>query len=338
MGGAPAAGEAPAAEERPYVGILAEYGVSAEPPYLAPPAEQGRSFTVGTGDCDFASLAEALASEEVAAGSILELPDAEYSERELVVAKSLLIRGTGEGYALIKAKEPDEKACGRIMTVMSEVHLTLENAHLKNGRPVDSLRTGGAICNYGRLTVLRCAFSENAANCGGAIHSERGTLIAVDCRFSGNYADGRNKDGRDCGSGGAVKTQDRGTAILIDCVLTGNRARYKGGAVKTSCLSRTVMINCSITDNTCVATGGGIDSGGPLYVENSTITGNSAQGRKRYSTFAGIHAGSGIYSKGNLFLYNSTVTDQDSHYDVVVEAGSELIGSNNSIGNSEYGN
>ena len=210
------------------------------------------------------------------------------------------------------------------------------NIHLKNGQPIDSLRTGGAILNYGRLTLYHCVLSDNTANCGGAIHNEKGTLIALGCRFYCNYADGKNKEDRDCGSGGAVKTQDNGTAILIDCVLKDNRAKYKGGAVKTSCLSRTVIINCRIANNRCVATGGGIDSGGPLHIVHTTIAGNEASGRKRNSSFTGMKAGSGIYSKGDLFLYDSVVTDEDSHYDVVVEPGSIFVNTNNLIGNSEY--
>jgi len=334
----PEQGEEGRVEKPAYAPILEEQGLTAEFPYVPPRVDPSASFTVGSTDRDFRSLAEALASDRVAEGSMLLLTETEYSERELVVSKSVVIKAATHGHTVIKAREEGEKARGRLFTVMPEAHLTLIDVHLKNGAPIDSLRTGGAICNYGALTVLGCAFSANTANCGGAIHSEGGTLTAVGCRFTGNCADGRNKDDRDCGSGGAVKTQDSGTAILIDCVLTENRARYKGGAVKTSCLSRTVVIDCSITNNGCVATGGGIDSGGPLYVERSTITGNEARGRLRHSRYAGMNAGSGIYSKGDLFLYHSLITGEESHYDVVVEPGSNLVSIDTVIGHSAHGN
>ena len=323
-------------EKPPYMAILEEYNLSTAAPFSLPAPGYIGLFTVGNDNCDYKSLSEALASDKVKEGFLLQLTEAEYTESELEVSKSIIIKGMTDATTVIRAKEPEDKARGRIFTVVPGAHLTLMNIHLENGQPIDSLRTGGAICNYGRLTLYHCVLSDNTANCGGAIHNEKGTLIALGCKFYGNYADGKNKDGRDCGSGGAVKTQDDGTAILIDCVLEDNRAKYKGGAVKTSCLSRTVIVDCRIADNRCVATGGGIDSGGPLHIVHTTITGNEARGRKRYSSFAGLKAGSGIYAKGDLFLYDSVVTDEDSHYDVVVEPGSIFVNSNNLIGNSEY--
>jgi predicted outer membrane repeat protein len=145
---------------------------------------------------------------------------------------------------------------------------------------------GGAIANFGGLTIDNCEFSHNYAveGDGGAITNE-GSLIVKHSTFFSNHAI----------DGGGISDAGRGTLTVMDSEFIDN----DGGGISINATGDTVVIERSTFSGNRARRGGGIYMGGigTLTVSHSTITGNTA----------GV--GGGIYvSSGTLTLKHSSVT------------------------------
>jgi len=104
-----------------------------------------------------------------------------------------------------------------LFTVNPGITLTLTRLTLANGNS----GSGGAILNFGTVTVTGSTFSGNAApgGSGGAIHSSGGTLTVTGSTFSGNSAS----------YGGAI-VNIGGTLTVTSSTFSGNTAGF-GGAI-----------------------------------------------------------------------------------------------------------
>src|SRR5262249_23182505 len=108
----------------------------------------------------------------------------------------------------------------RLFNVSGGVTATLDSLSLTNGYP-GAGNSGGAILNYGALTMNRCAIagsSTDGSDVGGAMVNN-GTLLMTACTLSGNTAQ----------FSGAI--QNNATCSLVDCTLAGNTASANGGAI-----------------------------------------------------------------------------------------------------------
>ncbi len=152
---------------------------------------------------------------------------------------------------------------------------------------------GGAIRNFGTLTVNGSTFTDNRAlDRGGAIYSEGGSLTVNGSTFTGNTAD----------YGGAIYNDDS-TLTVTGCTFTGNTADFggaiwnDGGAIYDD--STSTINGSTFTDNTA-RNGGAIFNynWGTLNVNNSTFTGNNA-----------TYGGGAIRNFGTLTVNDSTFTD-----------------------------
>ena len=123
---------------------------------------------------------------------------------------------------------------------------------------------GGAIVNYGHLTLNRCTLSGNSGAAGGAIWNA-GDLIANQCTFAANRAYGLG--------GGAI---------------------YNGGFSRTNA---TVQLNhCTLVGNedTGEQGGGGIKSIGKVTLHNTIVAGNTPD------KISGPFTGKGVnFTEGN---------------------------------------
>ena len=162
---------------------------------------------------------------------------------------------------------------------------------------------GGGIMSQRRATIIRSVITGNLANDdGGGVYARRGGIQVYDSILSANLVDG---SGGALGSTGDIlvvrshldgNTTD-GDVTIINSTLTGNRADDRGGAVSGE--ASVIALNSTISRNLAVAhVGGGLWSRGPMYVGNSTVSNNYAEGKG-----GGLHAGS------VLTLVNSTVAD-----------------------------
>ena len=126
----------------------------------------------------------------------------------------------------------DARNSSRIITNYGNVNL--RNIEFVNGA---NSTDGGAICNYGNLTVADCIFKNNNASDeyhGGAIYNH-GNLTVIGCSFMSNYAR----------TGGAIFND--GTLTVIDSSFTSNDARFSGAAIYAR--SDFAVFNSSFKDN-----------------------------------------------------------------------------------------
>ncbi len=200
----------------------------------------------------------------------------------------------------------------------SAVTASLSGLIIADGNGIPSGTSGGAIANWGFLTVNNTTFSDNSGGDYGSVFND-GVLAVNDCTFSSNSA----TDG-----GGILNS---GWLTVSECTFSNNSASFGGGIYNhmqatvnnttfftNSALaagsagskygggggiyndSGTLLVsNCTFSKNTAsAATGGGvINYFGSLTVSNSTFSSNSAT------------EGGGIYNdNGTLTVNNSTLS------------------------------
>ena len=182
----------------------------------------------------------------------------------------------------------------RLFLVAAGSSLNLNQVTLQNGYVY--INYGGAIYNWGMLTISNCTLSGNTSvdrtdydsslrGVGGAIYNNGGTVIIANSILSNNLATGGNP------LGGAIDNAS-GTVTIFNSTFINNSAATglvdpehaqdgQGGAI---CIeSGTVTIShSSLISNYADFKGGGIcngsfwSSGGTLTVENSSrISGNT---------------------------------------------------------------
>lgn len=176
---------------------------------------------------------------------------------------------------------------------------------------------GGAIANYGTLSVSDCRVTRNYVfnDYGGAIRND-GTLDILDSILSENSSR----------RGGALYNQTGANARLMRTIVRGNQAvalgsitdAYGGGISSIGSLS---LVDCNVSANVVsaeIARGGGIAAYGPdLSLVNCTVAGNS-QSVSRRGSGAGIDCGAG--SIVNCTVSGNFITSGPNG-DVIAEGG-----------------
>jgi hypothetical protein len=224
---------------------------------------------------------------------------------QLLITKSLKIQGPGAGLLAIRPRPVSgELAYPRILQVGSvqgsQVTVTVSGLTLEDGGgtaygyypitggsgwdpPPPGDFTGGAILNYGTLTVSGCALVGNSTGglganirveLGGAIYNA-GTLTLTGSTLFGNSA---SHFANFVGRGGAV--YNVGTAKISDCTLANNGANYgnglgQGGGIFNG--GTLTVSGCTVSGNSA-AYGGGILNWGALNLINTIVAGNTATG------------------------------------------------------------
>ena len=251
---------------------------------------------------------------------------------QLSITKNLNIQGPGAGLLAIRpAPHSNVIAYPRIFDVASNVTLSLSGLTLENGggtelgsyysswggsgwpTPSQWDDYGGAVLNFGTLTVSGCNLLNNSvlpadtgAMYGGAIYNA-GTLTLTGSTLSGNSACHFSAS-YDAGRGGAI--YNAGSASITGCTLTNNTAGYgysfgQGGAIFNA--GPLSLSGCTVSGNSASSGGGFFNrtsAGSTVTLNNDTFKSNAA-------TTAG-GAGSGLgggldVDYGTLTLTNDTV-------------------------------
>jgi hypothetical protein len=162
----------------------------------------------------------------------------------------------------------DESSGGGVWCTSSSASTVVSNCVLSG----NSAQASGGAAFMGFLKT--CLVMSNSAGGGGGLSQSS----ATNCLLCGNSALTYGGGAANCGN-------------LVNCTLLQNAAAYGGGAYNSS------LAGCLVVSNRATQYGGGLYS--PLfYVENCTITGNSAfQG--------GGLSGGGFPMVNNLIYYNS---------------------------------
>lgn len=245
----------------------------------------------------------------------------------------------GQGAAATTLERTATSAEFRLLKVESGGNLTLKDLTLKGGylshlqgRTYEN--TGGAVQNYGTLTVRNVTFVENAADAGGAISNIEGAeLYVYDSTFERNqttwgWADGDgaailseaayaeiersifrdNKTGLEPSDkrqsdGGAIENSI-GEMLIKDSVFVGN-VSYCGGAIENA-IGKLTVINSTFKDNF------GVLHAGAIY---------GSEPRARYDT--------SNFGDGVIEIYNSTLSENEAGEEggggVFMDAGIAII-------------
>lgn len=223
--------------------------------------------------CSATDLASAISSATSGQTLSLQHDCTYYLTTGLTAAVSLNIQGNGDTI------EPAAGSAAMTMltfvagTTDSVSDLTMTRGN--GGAPTGTFaHDGGAIANYGTLTITRSTFSDNTASgtsfpggSAGAILNI-GTLSVDSSNFSGNDAAKT--------AGGAIDTYG-GPMTLTNSTFTGNTATISGGAFYSDNAVVTVT-NCDFLHNNGTAIAMDGSSGRPLSVTGGEFIGNQATG------------------------------------------------------------
>ena len=162
----------------------------------------------------------------------------------------------------------------RIFTVAAEGALTITDLTLANGLASGSgsAAWGGAILNYGRLSVNESNFVNNAAQYGGAIENEDGgTVVIANGAFSGNSA---------AKGGGAIFNENTDTSFTVTASQFSGNSAEDGGAISN--IGVASVSGSQFDENSASADGGAIHNSGAgarlSVTENAFSDNNAVQG------------------------------------------------------------
>jgi hypothetical protein len=196
-----------------------------------------------------------------------------WSDGELAINKNLAIQGPGAGLLAI---DGGGSYGTRIFAVGPAATLSLSGLTLRSGDGRASIYSsdyydgdGGAILNFGKLTVSGCTLSDNSAYHGGAL-ANFGTLTVTGSTLSNNSVPSGYY-----GIGGGI--YNTGWLSVSGCTLSGNSASYGGGIYNAGTAT---VSGCTLTGNSGYLDaftngGGGISNSGTLTVSNSYFSGNT---------------------------------------------------------------
>lgn len=161
----------------------------------------------------------------------------------LVLDTNFNILANGANVTIERSAAPNTPAF-RLLSVAADTESHFVGIKLQNG---DTVGSGGAIRNAGKVQLMSCTFTENVAGFDG----------------------------------GAIVTLEDATTILFSCTFTDNSAGRDGGAIAALPGSLTTSLNtCTLTENETVARGGAVfaEGAGSLFISGSSITNNKTTG------------------------------------------------------------
>lgn len=174
---------------------------------------------------------------------------------DLDITDDLTIIGAGSDRTFIDADFLD-----RIFEIFPDVNVSIRGVTLVNGN-VTRVEDGGAILNFGSLTLEDVTIENGLANRGGALFNN-GIVTMTDSYFHDNSA---------IADGGAIFNNDSGTITIDLSTISGNDAENGGGIFNST--GGTLAVNDTTIDgNTATVAGGGI------FVSDEVAVGNGEGG------------------------------------------------------------
>ena len=282
---------------------------SARRPHRAQHADGHQHRDSGAGSLR-ADIAAAKANDTIVFAPSLNGQTITLTSGELDITKSLTIQGPGANQLAISGDNGYSIVHPRIFEVAANASFTLSGLTLENGGgtaygyyenssndPSAWDQDGGAILNFGTLTVKACTLTGNSAGggqggtyafatrfafYGGAIYNS-GTLTVTNSTLSDNSA-GSFGISSFVGRGGAI--YNVGTLTLSNTAVTGNTAGvnseygstsgFGGGIFNAGTL--TLKNGSTLSGDSAGVDGGGIynGNGGTATVSDCTLSGDSA--------------------------------------------------------------
>ena len=176
---------------------------------------------------------------------------------------------------------------------------------------------GGGITNYGTLLLKDSTISNNsAAGSGGGIFNNSGfnnsgTVTITNTTISNNSAE---KSGGGISNGDGTYSYTAGTITINNTTISGNSAKENGGGIFNGDGSSydtegiITMNNTTISGNSARENGGGIFNQEKTYLNNSTITNNTADlDSNNNGTGGGIYNLDDDYNPGEVYTKNTII-------------------------------
>jgi predicted outer membrane repeat protein len=196
----------------------------------------------------------------------------------IVVATNVSIVGAGAANTIITGSG-NQEAVVLIPSKSPELVVSLSGVTIQDGVATNFSTTGGTgVLNYGKLTIANSVITRNAA------------VLAW---------------------GGGIT--NHGLLTINKTTISGNTAQDQGGGIACSSLTSPSMVSMNINNSTIEGNFGGTQGGGiytqgcPTTIINSTITGNSTS-----LNLEGDGVGGGIYSFSTVFINNTTISGNSS--------------------------
>ena len=175
------------------------------------------------------------ATGTVSPNGVVTIADGTYSgtgNTNITINRNMTIQGLSQEGTIINGTDTNW-----IFTIPSGVNVTIGNLTFTNGIAYN----GGAILNYGILSISDCTFTENTATrWGGAIYSDsyESIMSLTDCTFTKNNA----LDG-----GGAIAYLN--ICNVTDCTFMYNSVKggisWCGGAIGAYSRSTSTVTGCT---------------------------------------------------------------------------------------------
>lgn len=179
-------------------------------------------------------------------GSTVNIASGTYkgaNNKEITINKNVTIQGAGQDQTII-----DLENSGTAFYVPSGRNVTIKDLTIQKGNGYL-----GTIQNNGILNVINSTFNNNnAAEGGGAINNQAGSLTVTGCTFTGNTA---------TSGGGAIINW--AIFAVTDSTFTGNNAIW-GGAIFN-------YGTCTVTGSTFIGNTA-TENGGAIHKEGYSIT------------------------------------------------------------------
>jgi predicted outer membrane repeat protein len=195
-----------------------------------------------------------------------------------IYQSSLTFTGNGPGNTIIDARNLDHAFDNYDPGVAVALSITWQNLTITRGNALLTGPTGftsaGAIFvdTLTTATIANCVLSGNRAESSGGAVENWGTLSVIDSTFSSNVA---------VGEGGAIR--NTGTLSVLRSTFTGNSAN-SGGALWHSAATAAgsaSIVNSTFAGNSSTSLGGAIaaddsSGAGPVTLTHVTVAGNSS--------------------------------------------------------------
>lgn len=192
-------------------------------------------------------------------------PEDQSIKGDLDITDDVVIEGISANDTLINGNQVD-----RVFHILGGSYVTIKNLTIKNGNSTTSGLGGGGILVEGsaQLSLSNIIITSNqSATVGGGID---------------NFG---------------------GSVIIIDSIIQNNQAKIGGGIFNDGTLDiyRTLIAYNTATGSGTDVDGGGLDNAGEAYLENTTISNNSAPSG----------SGGGVFNDGLIEFLNVTIAEND---------------------------
>ncbi len=178
----------------------------------------------------------------------------------------------------------DGQDLGTILWIQGGSSVLLDGLTLTGGvvfaNPRPGPITGGAIANWGTLSLLDCTVTGN----GGVAMANYGTLGMTGCTVS------NNSGGADYPGGGLY---NKGILALANCTVANNFAFFGGGGILNAGTGTVTLYGCTIAGNTAhVGSGANLDNSGTgtMTLDNTIVAEPHGSGGDIGGTVSGDHS------------------------------------------------